>query len=372
LTVLKETVIQLARQLPEIIIRQAFAFHGTFEKGQFFNMIDEASREHSTQPTLLKRLNILRKAWCASRTPPLNPPIPVSIAHILVRAPAPCNLSDEQKIEKFTQMVQDKDFPYLDLPSVLLELGVATVQKGLNRRVEQLKHIVLSQNNFQAIMDSLHAQINMRKALIYSKSHCLYINGKSTDVARILAQFKHNLICLPALDGTQRQQLRQILMSDHRHTVEAARILSRLTFPYADNDGGFTSVHNQEEVKRNRVRMTQIHTERLQSQSYTVNDNPFLEGALAWDEEMNNFVFPPEPCTSCQEQGLGMVITNGKCTPCESKTRAFKFSHNNSMDPKLAPPSLQGLSPTEISAISLINPVMSIHRVNSTHYQFPQ
>ena len=258
-TVLKETIIQLARQLPEIIIRQAFAFHEAFEKHQFFNMIDEASREHSTQPSLVKRLNILRKAWCATRTPPLNAPIPVSIAHLIIRAPAPCNLSDEQKIEKFTQMVQDKDFPYLDLPSVLLELGAETVQNGLNRRVEQLKQIVFTKNDFQAIMDSFHAQINMRKAIIYSKAHRLYINGKSPDVARILHQFKSNLLGLPALEGTQRQQLRQILLSDHRHTVEAARILSRLTFPCADSDGGFTTVHNQEEVKRNRVRMTNPH-----------------------------------------------------------------------------------------------------------------
>ena len=215
-------------------------------------------------------------------------------------------------------------------------------------------------------MESLHLKMKFRKAIIFSKSHRLYINGSSTDVKNVLTQFKYSGLDLPALEGTQCQQLCQILLSDHRYTVEAARILSRLTFPYADSDGGFTSVHNLEEVKRNRVRMTQIHTERLQSQSYTVNDNPFLDGALAWDEEMNNFVFPPQPCTSCHEQGLGMVITNGMCKPCESKTRAFKFSHNNSMDPKLAPPCLQGLSPTEISAISLINPVMSIHRVNST------
>ena len=60
-TVLKETVIQLARQLPEIIIRQAFAFNGAFGKRQFFNMIDEASTEHSTQPSIVKRINIL--AW---------------------------------------------------------------------------------------------------------------------------------------------------------------------------------------------------------------------------------------------------------------------------------------------------------------------
>ena len=335
MTVLKETVIQLARQLPEIIIRQAFAFHETFEKLQFFNMINEASREHSTQPSLVKRLNILRKAWCATRTPPINAPISVTVEQAVPNIPALSNLSHAQKIEQFRQLVQDKAFPYLDLPSVLSKLGVNPVQNGWNRRVEQLKNVVLYQNDFQAQMESLHSKMKFRKAIIFSKSHRLYINGSSTDVKNVLTQFKYSGLDLPALEGTQCQQLCQILLSDHRYTVEAARILSRLTFPYADSDGGFTSVHNQEEVKRNRVRMTQIHTERLQSQSYTVNDNPFLDGALAWDEEMNNFVFPPEPCTSCQEQGLGMVITNGKCQPCESKTMPLSMKHSKQYAPNV-------------------------------------
>ena len=112
-------------------------------------MIDEASGNHFTQPSLVKRLNILRKTWCATCTPPLNALIPVTVAGAVSNLPALCNLTHEQKVEQFIQLVQDKDFPYLDLPSVLSELRVNLSNLALTDVLNSWKMLFYTRMDFK-------------------------------------------------------------------------------------------------------------------------------------------------------------------------------------------------------------------------------
>ena len=363
--ILMKVVNHLVSILPLQAIVTAFNLSPDYTKLNFCNVTLNASNIISTRHTLVDRINILRKAWCDTRTPPLRAPIPTVCAPSIRPIQSLNQVYTHQQMKvMISELVNDKDFPFIDVPELLLQLGVPTVHRNYERSVEQLKNTLLLGDGFHAKLQSIRSRMAQQKSIIFSKAHRLHYHAKPFDVTRVLKQLKA-VLNLPLLSGPHREQLRTILLH-HADNVEVARILARQKYPFADIDGGFATVHNQAEVERNQARMIEIHTQRLHTKSYTVDDNPFLDGARAWDEALSNFQFPPNPCSACQEQGLGMVLTNGKCNPCQKPRRALKFGPNNSMDPRPLPDCMKGLTPVETAAISLVSCVMSIHRVNCT------
>ena len=270
----------------------------------------------------------------------------------------------DQRKQIIQEFLDHKDFPYLDLPVNLNGLNVVNVQRNHGRQIIQLRdNLMFEQPKWYLHIVEMKKKMKSRRDEILGKVHRLYLNASSQEVTKFLNQFK-NKLNLPVMSGSQRDQLKTII-TNHCDNAQAAMILNRLKYPFSDIDGGFTTVHNQAEVDRNCARMKEIHTERWLSESFTVDDNPFLNAAQSWEEDLSNFKFPATACSNCHEQDLGMEIKpDGKCVECQKKSRAHKFSALNSMDPGEVPACLQDLFPIEKSAISMILPVQSIHRVN--------
>ena len=270
----------------------------------------------------------------------------------------------DQRKQIIQEFLDHKDFPYLDLPLNLNGLNVLNVHRNHSRQLIQLRdNLMFEQPKWYLHIVEMTKKMKSRSDEIMGKVHRVYLNARSADVTSILNQLKSKLN-LPVMSGSQRDQLKTII-TNHCDNAQAAMILNRVKYPFSDIDGGFTTVHNQAEVDRNCARMKEIHTERWLSESFTVDDNPFLNAAQSWEEDLSNFKFPATACSNCHEQDLGMEIKpDGKCVECQKKSRAHKFSALNSMDPGEVPACLQDLFPIEKSAISMILPVQSIHRVN--------
>ena len=127
--ILMKVVNHLVSILPLQAIVTAFNLSPDYTKLNFCNVTLNASNIITTRHTLVDRINILRKAWCDTRTPPLRAPIPTVCAPSIRPIQSLNQVYTHQQMKvMISELVNDKDFPFIDLPSLLLELGIENVQ----------------------------------------------------------------------------------------------------------------------------------------------------------------------------------------------------------------------------------------------------
>ena len=93
-------------------------------------------------------------------------------------------------------------------------------------------------------------------------------------------------------------------------------------------------------------------------------DNPLIEGAQKMFEDLAQMEWGT--CNNCQETYLFLEINNrGNCHRCTTKKRKEMFGQNNNVTPRPTPEVLARLTPIELSAISMICPLIGIYKKGS-------
>ena len=275
---------------------------------------------------------------------------------------------DQAKQLLTAKLIDRPDIRLINLTRTLTTLGVLNVQTKKDRQLAQLKTRLLQSDDLPHLYDQLTGQLRTVR-----NESVRYIVHNITNMDRRNAQRLYvRIVTELEINHTRKkgdsfQQACKDLMLANLDNDAVFNLFAAESFPTEDSGDNehiqYAAVPNQ--VTDHKEAITDVMKEFHSTGIYRVTDNPVIDACKRFHTKFQEQLqLPQEHCQNCQAQDLFLKVSEGLCSLCSgSKTRSRNFSAENSMDPGDQPPQLQGLTPAEIAAISLVLPVLTVYRM---------